>query len=218
VFFFAGDPALKTLRDVDRWNALIAACPTHAHWLDGEPISDVLPMGGVTDRYRRFVVDGSPVATGVLAVGDAWACTNPVGGRGITIGLMHAVGTAEVVRDHLDDPLSLAFAHDAMTEARVTPWYQSTVAFDRLRTAQIKAAIQGRPAPRPSGPAEALPIAMMHDATLFRAFLEINALLALPQEVMARPGIVDRIMSIADIQEPVPLPGPSRPELLRMLA
>jgi hypothetical protein len=47
--------------------ALVAACPLHAHWLDGEPITDVLSMGGIIDRYRRFVVDGVPVATGIVS-------------------------------------------------------------------------------------------------------------------------------------------------------
>ena len=60
------------------------------HWLDGEPITDVLAMAGIMDRHRRFVVDDRPVATGVCAVGDAWACTNPSAGRGISVGLVHA--------------------------------------------------------------------------------------------------------------------------------
>ena len=34
-------------------------------------------MAGALDRYHRFVVEGQPVATGLAAVGDAWACTNP---------------------------------------------------------------------------------------------------------------------------------------------
>ncbi|MBV8713815.1 MAG: FAD-dependent monooxygenase [Chloroflexi bacterium] len=218
VFFFSGDAALKALRDPARWTKLISACPAHAHWLEGEPISDVLPMGGVTDRYRRLMVDGMPVATGVLAVGDALVCTNPVGGRGISIGLMHAVGTAEVVGEYLDDPVELARAHDRMTQARVTPWYTYTVGFDRAHTAQIRAATEGRPTPLPTGPGAALGVAMLHDATLFRAAMEIMGLLALPHEVYARPGLIDRAMKLADVHAPTVPPGPSRTELLRMLA
>lgn len=213
-----GDPSLKALRDPERWTALIATGPLHAHLLDGEPITGVLPMGGVTDRYRRFVVDGAPVATGVVAVGDAWACTNPVGGRGMTIGLTHAVGTAEVVGRHLGNPLALAHAHDAMTEERVTPWYECTVALDRARAAQIRAPIEGRREPRPVDPAAALQVAMLHDAELFRAFLEITSLLALPQEVMARRGVASRIMELAGAHEAVEPPGPSRKALLRLVA
>ena len=47
-------------------------------------------MAKIEDRYHRFVVDGEPVATGVVAVGDAWACTNPSLGRGATLALVHA--------------------------------------------------------------------------------------------------------------------------------
>jgi 2-polyprenyl-6-methoxyphenol hydroxylase-like FAD-dependent oxidoreductase len=218
VFCYTGDPVLKSLRDPARWTRLISACPTHAHWLQGEPITDVLPMGGITDRCRRFVVDGAPVATGVLAVGDAWACTNPVGGRGMTMGLMHAVGTAEVIGEHGHNPVELALGHDAMTGSRLVPWYTSTVKGDRLRTGEITAAINGMPPPPVQGPGAALAVAMTHDATLFRAGLEIVSLLALPEEVFARPGVVDRVMELADVHPPVQPPCPSRAELVSMLA
>ena len=59
---------------------------------------------------------------------------------------------------------------------------------------------------------------MMYDAELFRAAVEMRWLLALPQEVMARPGVVDRIMEVAGTHEAVVPPGPSRQELLQMLA
>jgi 2-polyprenyl-6-methoxyphenol hydroxylase-like FAD-dependent oxidoreductase len=218
VFIFSGDQALKALRHPTLWTALVSACPLHAHWLDGEPITDVLAMGGVTDRYRRFVVDDAPVATGIVSVGDAWACTNPVGGRGISMGLMHAVGTVEVVQQHLDDPLALALAQDAMTETRLTPWYRSTVAFDRKRTAQIRAAIQSERMPPSTDPEDALLGAMLYDADLFRAGIEIAALLALPQEVLARSGVIERIWEVVSTHEAVAPPSPSRDQLLQMLA
>lgn len=218
VFIYSGDPPLKALRESARWTALVAACPLHTHWLDGEPISDVLAMGGVANRYRRFVIDGAPVATGIVSVGDALACTNPLGGRGITMGLIHALGTVGVVEQHLGDPLALALAHDSVTETRVTPWYRYTVESDQKRIAQITAAIQGRTALRPKDPGSALLVAMMYDPDLFRVFIEIFSLLALPQEVMTRPGLTDRIMEVASTHETVAPPGPSRDELLRTLA
>jgi 2-polyprenyl-6-methoxyphenol hydroxylase-like FAD-dependent oxidoreductase len=221
VFTSAGDQALKRLRDPKHWTALVSACPLHSQWLDGEPITGVLPLGGVTNCYRRFVVDGVPIATGIVSVGDSWACTNPRGGRGIPMGLMHAVGTVHVVGQHLDNPLVLALAHDSMTETRVTPWYRNTVELDRRRIALSNAFLEGRPEPQPADAqariADALAVAMMYDADLFRAFLETRSVLALPQEIMARPGIVDRIMQVASTHEAVIPPGPSREELLRML-
>jgi len=218
LFTFAGDPPLKALKDKERWTALVSACPMHAQWLKGEPLTDVLPMAGVADRYRRFVVDGAPVATGVLAVGDSWACTNPIGGRGISVGLMHAVGTAEVVREHLAHPLTLALAHDAMTEARVTPWYRFTAAYDRERMAEIRAAIDGTEVAPTADPASALVRAMVIDADVFRAAMEINTLYALPEEVFARPGMAQRITDIAGtLPGAPPPPGPSREEVLALM-
>jgi flavin-dependent dehydrogenase len=179
-------------------------------------------MGGILDRYRRFVVDGVPVATGIVSVGDAWACTNPSLARGITMGLMHAIGTVEVVRQHLDNPVAMILAQDSMTETRVTPWYRNTIEIDRARIARFNAMIEGRPEPQPTDPrartASALLVAMMHDADLFRASLEMRSLLALPREVLARPGVVNRIMEVAATHEAVMPQGPSREALLNMLA
>jgi 2-polyprenyl-6-methoxyphenol hydroxylase-like FAD-dependent oxidoreductase len=212
----------KKLHEVEHWTTLVAACPLHAHLIDGSPITDVVALGGVLDRYRRFVVDGAPTATGVVAIGDSWACTNPSLGRGIAMGLMQAAGTRDVVRRHLGDPLALAHAHDEMTETRVTPWYRHTLELDRARAARIEAAIDGRPIPESTDPAtrvrNALMIATRYDADLFRAFAEMMSLLTLPGAVMARPGLVDSVMEVARDHEAVAPPGPSRAETLRMLA
>jgi 2-polyprenyl-6-methoxyphenol hydroxylase-like FAD-dependent oxidoreductase len=236
VYLASGDQALKGLRDPGPWTALVEACPMHAHLLQGEPITDVLPIGGVVDRCRRFVVAGTPVVTGMVTVGDAWGCTNPSLGRGVTMGLMHAAGTAGVIREHLGDPLALALAHDEMTQATVTPWYQNTIQLDRARRAQLHAAATGEPTARVTGervsavPASApdsadpaarlrraLPVAMLYDADIFRAFAEIVSLLALPQEVLSRPGMAERIMAVAGEHEEVVIPGPSRADVLNIL-
>jgi len=84
------DAPLKALRDGDCFARVVRECPLQAHWLDSQPVTGVMPMAGITDRCRRFTVDGAPVATGFAAVGDAWACTNPSGGRGVSIGIVHA--------------------------------------------------------------------------------------------------------------------------------
>jgi 2-polyprenyl-6-methoxyphenol hydroxylase-like FAD-dependent oxidoreductase len=221
VYISARDQALKRLHDPEPWTALVTACPLHAHLLDGEPITDIVALGGVLDRYRRFVVDGAPVATGIISIGDSWACTNPSLGRGIAMGLMHAAGATDVIRRHLGDPLALAHAHDQMTETRMTPWYRNTIELDRSRVARINAIIEGRPVPEPTDPAarirDAFVIATRHDADLFRAFAEITCLLTLPQEIMGRPGIVESIVEVASTHEAIAPPGPSRPEILRML-
>ena len=76
VYISSRDQALKELRQPEKWTALVAACPLHAHLPDGEPLTDVLAMSGIVDRRRRHAVDGTPVVTGLVTVGDSACCTN----------------------------------------------------------------------------------------------------------------------------------------------
>ena len=64
-------------------------------------------MVAIPDRYRRFVVEGQPVATGIAAIADACAATNPMRGRGVSMGFMHAECLI-VPWSHLDDPVEFA--------------------------------------------------------------------------------------------------------------
>jgi len=138
------------------------------------------------------------------------------------MGLMHVLGTTDVVQQHLGNSFALALSHDSMTETRVTPWYRNTIEIDRKRIAEVNALIEGRSVGEPVDPgariANALSVAMMYDADLFRASVELRSLLALPQEIMARPGMVERIMEVAGTHQEMIPGGPSRQELLHMLA
>ena len=53
---------------------------------------------------------------------------------------------------------------------------------------------------------------------MFRAFLEIISMLALPEDIMARPGFGEHIAKSAAGREVFEMPGPSRGDLLRSLA
>ena len=119
VFGLTGDAALKALRHDDCFTRVVRACPLQAHWLDGEPITGVLAMAGVLDRIHRYVVDGRPVVTGLAAVGDAWACTNPSAGRGLSVGILHAQVLRQVVAAHLDDPAAFAQVLQERTDREV---------------------------------------------------------------------------------------------------
>ncbi|MBA3278474.1 MAG: FAD-dependent oxidoreductase, partial [Geodermatophilaceae bacterium] len=149
LFSSSGDAPLKALRQPEHFTQVVRACPMHAHWLDGRPITGVLPIADVMDCYRRFLVDGVPVVTGFAAVGDAWACTNPSAGRGLSVGLIHAQLLRHAVREHLDNPAAFASAWDAATEQTVTPFYRNQIAADRARVAEINALRNGLQPPPP---------------------------------------------------------------------
>jgi 2-polyprenyl-6-methoxyphenol hydroxylase-like FAD-dependent oxidoreductase len=222
VYISTGDQQLKRLRDPDRWTSVVAACPLQAHWLEGEPITGIMPMSGVIDRYRRMTTNGKPVATGLALLADAWSCTNPSLGRGITFGLLHAAMLREVVRIHLDDPHGFAQAWDRVTEERLTPWIRETIDENRARVRELDALRNGTQPADPAGPETgvqgALLAAMPHDPDLFRVFLESRCCIKPLHEALARPSLVKRILEVARARDRLPLPGPSREQLLQLLS
>lgn len=215
------DRALRSFKAPTVFDAVVRACPLYAHWLDGEPITGVQPMAGILDRYRRFVVDGTPVATGAVAVGDAWACTNPSAGRGISVGLRHAQRLRDTVRflgD--DDPIEFARRWDDVTETELAPWYWNQLQADRARLERIASVREGTPAapdvgvPLPPRYADA-GRAMLYDPDVFRGVMETVGCLATPQEVFSRPGLWERVNTTPG--DAFEIPGPSRAELLELV-
>lgn len=174
-------------------------------------------MAGVLDRCRRFVIDDQPVVTGFAAVGDAWACTNPSAGRGLSVGMVHAQQLRAVVRDHLDDPAGFARAWDEHTERFVTPFYRHQVAADRARIAEMTALRDGVPPPVPDSPMARLTAAAARDPDAFGGLIETVLCLALAHEVLARPQVADAIQRWGHAA-PAPAPGPDRAQLLELLA
>ena len=216
----AADPPLKRFRHEPVWTSVMRASPLQAHWLEGEPMTGILPMGGVLDRRRRLPADGT--LTGVALLADAWACTNPSVGRGMTFGLMHGALLRDTLREHEAGSAAFAEAWDEATEREMAPWYEATVSADRARMDQLRAARDGGPYVVPADPASrlraALPPAMGVDADAFRAGMEIGGCLALPSEVFARPGMAERVTKAAASRGDARLPGPSRAELLDIVS
>jgi len=216
------DPALRALRDPSRWNAALARYPLVAAWGEGEPITGVDAIAGIEDRHRRLVVDDRPVATGVVAVGDAWACTNPSLGRGAAIGLLHASCLRDILRDvDPGDPEKLARRFDEATTTVVEPLYRMTLGFDRHRLAEIAADVDGTPYVTDDPRwlvGKATFAASLTDPDITRAYLSLASLLVTPDELFATPGLVDRVLQLGAGAPNYPLPGPSRQELLATIA
>ena len=224
IFTASGDQPLKRLRHEELWTKTVLACPIHAHWLDGKATTEVLAMGGIVDRYRRFIVDGESVATGFVAIADAWACTNPSAGRGLTIGMMHALELRNSLRQVGEDPAALVADFDRRTEEKITPWYRAQLARDRARFAEMEALREGRE-PQPlidplARDIESLFLTMIADPDIFRLALEYLGTVTPIQQILERPGVAEAIRTAREglKDTPVRLPGPNRQELLDLVA
>ena len=66
--------------------------------------------------------------------------------------------------------------------------------------------------------AHALEAAAGQDPDVMRAFLSIASVIALPDEVIARPGVLDKAIELGSGWRDVPLPGPDRERLLAAIA
>jgi len=223
VFIVSGrDKELRGLHDADRWTAALTLYPTVAHWTDGEPITGIDALAGIEDRFRRLSVDGQPVATGVVVVGDSWACTNPSLGRGATIALIHARVLRDVLRHvDADDHARLARRFDQATTEVVEPMYRATRWFDGHRLAEIDADIAGVPYETDDvrwRMATALATAAAREPELARSFLALGGMVATPDEIFAQPGVADRVIAAGMPGPRYVQPGPDRATLLKTVA
>jgi len=210
------DRALRELRHLPCWEAAIRCYPATAGWIDAEPITGISVMAGIEDRRRELVIDSAPVVTGLVALGDAWASTNPSLGRGASIGALHACVLRDVVaKEGTDDPDTLVLRFAAETAATVAPYLDSTLSFDRHRLAEIEADAAGVPY-EPEDPAWAMTRALgagaRTDPVVARALAAIASVQALPAEVLGDPAVLGH--AAAFLGRPHYAPGASRAELL----
>jgi hypothetical protein len=192
----AADRRFRTVRDPGVFTAVLRTVPAYAAWLDVmDPITGVFPMGGLHNTLRRLVVNGRPVATGLLAIGDSVCTTNPTLGRGLALALTGAADLADTLAGTVGGPVAQALAMDRLTGEHVELFYRDQAAIDAARLAVMRHTVFGAPAPRPAAATDRvsypqLRVAGCYDPVAFRAFWTINGMVCLPEEVYADPHVV----------------------------
>ena len=213
------DATMRAARDPEIWDRVVRSYPLIAPWLEGEPITGVDVMAGIPDVRRSYWPDGVPLVTGAVAVGDAWAATNPSLGRGASIGLRHAVGLRHVLRCAPGaDPFDLARCWMEVTEGTVGHLVEETLTFDRHRLAEIDAQLDGRryETDDPSwNLGQSMRAGAGRDPDLLRAASAVGSLLTRGVDAIADPEVLAKAQAVAP--DPTPFPGPSRVELLDLL-
>jgi 2-polyprenyl-6-methoxyphenol hydroxylase-like FAD-dependent oxidoreductase len=202
--------------------AVLRTIPALAPWLDVlEPVSRVYPMGGLHNTYRRFVVQGRPVALGLLAVGDTVCTTNPTMGRGIALAIREAAELTDALRAGAA-PVDAALDYDARLARWVEPYFGDQAANDLARLAELRHRISNAPAPEPVRAPDRIGLdelrpAAAFDGVLFRALWRLMGMLDPLEEIYRDPDVIARTRAVHAGGAIPGLAGPTRSELLAAL-
>jgi flavin-dependent dehydrogenase len=227
------DVLRRRLRDCETFDSTARRLVAAADWLDGRsvPLADrVHTMAGLINRWREFVVDGEPVAVGLVPVGDAVVCTNPLYGRGCTTAFWSAELLADAVDRHGDDLRAVAVDHDAALRREIRPWYRASVTQDAEAKRVAAALLAGED---PDGDTtdprtfmravfrDGLAPAMRTDPVVLRAVMRNLNLLTPPDTLTEDPDVAGRVLAAfnaRDERPPEPVLGPpTRDALLAAL-
>ncbi|MDA0371006.1 MAG: FAD-dependent oxidoreductase [Actinomycetota bacterium] len=201
---------------------------TTAPYLDGraEPIvDDVYVMAGLLNRHREYVVDGRPLVLGLLPVGDAVICTNPLYGRGCSIGYWGAHLMCESLEKFpggtTKELFDLAVDYDAAIGREIVPWYRSGVEQDAEARRVAAALLRGDdPDGDTSDPKtmmrsvmrEGLLPALRSDAVVLRAFMRTLNLMSAPDALMKDADVMNRVFAVWQDRENRPAEVPMGPK------
>jgi 2-polyprenyl-6-methoxyphenol hydroxylase-like FAD-dependent oxidoreductase len=208
---------------------LVATAP----YLDGraEPlVPEVYVMAGLLNRHREYVVDGRPLVLGMLPVGDAVVCTNPLYGRGCSTGYWGAHLMSRAIDEHADNLETLAVQYDAAIEREILPWYRAGVQQDAEARRVAERMLNGEdPDADTSDPTtfmrsvlrEGLLPALRSDQVVLRAFMRNLNLLSSPDAMMKDPEVMNRVFAIWQDREnrppEIPMGPRRRREFLELL-
>jgi 2-polyprenyl-6-methoxyphenol hydroxylase-like FAD-dependent oxidoreductase len=127
------DEGLAKVRHEPAWDAAMRAVPHLAEWTEPgrfEPISEVMPGGGLTNTYR-----GQSQMRGLFFVGDAVCTTNPAAGRGISLGLMQAQALLRLIDEDVD---TAAAQFETWCDEHIRPWYEDHLYWDATLLRRFK--------------------------------------------------------------------------------
>ncbi len=215
-----GDTALYPLAEESAFTAAARLHPGISDWLEPgvcEPLSTVHRWPSCENRFRRFAVEGEPIALGLIGVGDALCTTNPTYTRGMSLAARHAFAVADMVRSEgLGDLRRLAIRADELAQNMLRPWFEDSVAQDRARNALWRGEPH-RQAPGSAVTLQQIVAAARHDGVVWHALARRTGMLDAPDAIFARADVLDRVRSVL-AQHPSPPPsGPSRGDLLQVI-
>jgi 2-polyprenyl-6-methoxyphenol hydroxylase-like FAD-dependent oxidoreductase len=221
-----GDDELAPLRTNAGFDAALTVFPSLAGWLDpakSTPINDVAVMAGSRNIRRHYVVDGRPVALGVLPVGDSLCATNPQYGWGASMALTYAFAAVDAIDAHPSDLAAMALAYDAVVGPEADGVFRESAASDRYRLYRWDGVDVPPEDADEMDRQDLINVGVIAGATrdpvLGRALLRRTNLIQRPDEVLDDPEVLERAAGRRErtrAKAATPT-GPTRADLLAAL-
>ncbi|MGW4895269.1 FAD-dependent oxidoreductase [Kitasatospora sp. NPDC004240] len=163
------DPTRAALTDPAVFEAVARRFPASAAWLDldPEPLSAVLPMAGLDNRWTSLADADGPVVTGLVNAGDSLVHTNPTLGHGVALGLR----AARYLAAHADRIAADPTGYHGWTTEALRPWYDAQVTADRVNEQRL-----AESAPLSDRRAAALAACAFEDPVVMRARAQVRHL------------------------------------------
>lgn len=198
------DPHRQALSTPEIFDRVASEIPLHAPWLAvGTGITKPQAFANVHNCNRTLVDQEGPIVTGLLLVGDSASHTNPTLGRGLSLSLSHAQEAARSADRVTADPIAHAAAFAKWTEDNIGCWYETQAAVDVAAAARMQAIFAGTPVPQAAYPArvfEALAACAATDESFAEVFQSVAGVLTPINDVLKRPGVLERIEPFLDNQ------------------
>jgi 2-polyprenyl-6-methoxyphenol hydroxylase-like FAD-dependent oxidoreductase len=222
----------KLIADPNIFDAAARVLPATEPWLDGraEPLTpEVHLMAGLLNRWTEYVVESEPVALGIVPIGDAVICTNPLYGRGCSTAYWSAHLLTQAIAAHPDSSRDIALEYDASLQREIHPWYRASVEQDREARRVATAMLAGEdPDADKNDPRtitrsiirEGLGSALRTDPVVLRKFFANLNLLTPPDALLSDPDFGARVLAVLQDERRPPMPdlGPkTRDEFLALL-
>jgi 2-polyprenyl-6-methoxyphenol hydroxylase-like FAD-dependent oxidoreductase len=218
------DTELRALIDEERFDLALSMLPAAQRWINvdtSEPIGKMHAMADLINRSRDLVIDGRPAVLGLVAVGDALICTNPLYGRGCSLAGVHARLLTSCVQAHGNDLDALALDLHEGVQRDIVPWFQASVMQDEAaRKARETAGSPSTEADPASIFTEGLLPLTRVDAKAHRAFSRMMNLLSPPDALFADEELMKRVLAYwldRANRPPEPPAGPPREEMVAAL-
>ena len=176
-------------------------------------------MAGLLNRKRTLRNNDEMVVDGFHLIGDALICTNPLYGRGCSIGFWQAHLLGQSISANIGDSVAQGEQFSLQVEKNILPWYNASVESDKSSRSAANSEPDEISVMKRSILKEGLIPATQTSTEVWRAFMKMMNLLADPS-ILSEPEISAEIMRVwaeRDQRKPEPSLGPSREEMIGLL-